>query len=97
MNLFRRKLSLIYPFTTHDSGQLLDGFPKKFFVQGIIGSGRDWWPPLACVIQGVSKIFKKLFLEIRSKGWKPSSGSSSLGEGLSMNVLGYASAEETSS
>ena len=32
-----------------------------------------------------------------SEGWKPSSGSSGLGEGLSKDVMGLASAEETSS
>jgi hypothetical protein len=64
LNFFRRKLSLVYPFATHDNSQFINGFPKKFFVQGIARNDRDWWPPLACVIQGISKIFEKIVLEI---------------------------------
>ena len=32
LDFFRRMLHFVYSFVAQDSGQLLDGFPKEFFV-----------------------------------------------------------------
>ena len=62
--------------------------------RGVIGTGGLFWHEYFKVFPNSSKSSSSKYG--RSEGWKPSFGSSGLGEDFSKDIVGSASAEETS-